>query len=132
MAIIIVPPRSFIPNGDAASFPNSDTLSKIGSDNYGNLTFNGKAVSDFSREVAFSTTLTQQNILEASLPLPDDCDTSRSITLAIQGIATQKGIDWDILDHSFPELDAIVWDGFGLQFIAQEGDAVIITYYKKI
>lgn len=132
MSIIIVPPRTFISSGDSSAFPNSDTLAKIGADCFGNLTFNGKTVGEASQEVAFVTSLSQQNILDASLTLPDDCDTSRSITLAIQGIAAQKGIDWDILEHSFPELDAIVWEGLGLQFIAQVGDAVIITYYKKI
>ena len=132
MSVIIFPPILYSSGGYGASFSNSDTLRKLSTDNNGNLAFNGKTVAEKAIEVAYSTTLSKLNISNSSIELPNDCDTSRSITLALQGISTQEGVDWAIDEKSFPELDAIVWLGLGLQFVAQEGDSVLITYYKKI
>ena len=132
MSLIIFPPSLYSSGGDGAVFSNSDTLRKLSTDSNGNLAFNGKTVAESAIEVAYSTTLSKLNISNSSILLPNDCDTSRSITLALQGISTQEGIDWTINEKTFPELDAIVWHGLGLQFVAQEGDSVLITYYKKI
>ena len=132
MPVILFPPSLYSSGGDVASFSNSDILRKLSTDSNGKLAFNGKTVAENALEVAYSSILSKQNIRDAAIQLPDDCDTSRSITLALQGISTQQGIDWTIDEKTFPELDAIVWDGLGLQFVAQEGDAVLITYYKKI
>ena len=132
MPVIIFPPNIYSSGGEGPVFSNSDTLRKLSTDSNGYLAFNGKTVAERALEVAYSSILSRQNILEAALALPDDCDTSRSITLALQGISTQQGVDWTVDEKTFPELDAIVWEGLGLQFVAQEGDAVLITYYKKI
>ena len=135
MAVIIVP-RAQVSGGASGevgqSFPNSGTLSKLGADASGNLTFDGKTVGEKALEVAYSLVLSPQNIADCCIDLPDDCDSSRSITLALQGIAAQKGVDWDIQEHDAPILDAVVWRGLGLQDVAQAGDSVLITYYKKL
>ena len=132
MPITIFIPALYRSAGDNFSFSNSDTLSRLSSDSQGNLTFNGKTVGEKSTEVAYNVCLSALNISQCSIPLPNDCDTSRSITLALQGIFAQKDIDWDICENDFPQLDFISWKGRGLEFIAREGDAVFITYYKKI
>lgn len=132
MAIIIYPPTRINSSGDASTFPNADTLVKISTDDNGKLAFNGKTVGETSSEVAYSTILSKQNISQKYISLPDDCDTSKSITLALQGIAALKGIDWEISEKTFPQLDAIVWNGLALEALAQEGDTVLITYYRKI
>ena len=131
MPITIFTPAFYRSAGDNSSFSNSDTLSRLSSDSQGNLTFNGKTLGEKSTEVAYNVCLSALNISQCSIPLPNDCDASRSISLALQGILTLKGIDWDIYENEFPDFDIISWKGLGLEFIAQEGDAVFITYYKK-
>ena len=132
MPLIIYPPGLYKSPNNENSFANSDTLSRLSTDDNGNLAFNGKTVGEKSLEVAYNLTLSKQNISTKSFELPHDCDTSRSITLALQGISTQQNIDWVVLEHNSPELDVISWSGFALQDVAQEGDAVLVTYYKKI
>lgn len=135
MPVIIIP-RAQVSGGSAGeggqSFSNSGTLSLLSSDAQGNLLFGGKTVGEKALEVAYNLILSEQNIAACSIMLPDDCDSSRSITLALQGMATLQGIDWIIEEHDSPTLDAIVWNGLGLQEVAQLGDSVLITYYKKI
>lgn len=132
MALIIYPPTRSNSSGDTSAFLNADTLAKISTDDNGNLAFNGKTVGETSLEVAYSTILSKQNISLKSLDLPLDCDTSKSITLALNGISTQQFIDWNIIENLSPKLDTISWNGLALDNIAQKGDSVIITYYRKI
>ena len=135
MAVVIVPRATFYGSSSGEggqAFANSATLSKLSTDTNGNLAFNGKAVGEKSIEVAYSSILSDENISACSIDLPEDCDSSRSITLALQGISTQQGVDWDVIEHDFPQPDVIGWRGLGLQAVAQQGDSVVITYYKQI
>lgn len=133
MAIIIFPLSSFASasSSEVQTFSNYSTLAKLATDNSGNLTFNGKSVASSASEIAYNSVLSAQNITEASIALPHDCDTSQSITLSLQGLAFFQGSDWKLIEHSYPELDVISWKGLGLQSVAQSGDNILITYYKK-
>ena len=135
MPIIITPANSFYGGSPSTaqgqSFSNANILRKLSADSSGNLTFDGKTVAHFPVEVSYSTILSQQDILRSFLSLPHDCDSSQSITLALQGISTVQGVDWVVDEKTAPELDIISWEGLGLEKVAHEGDSVIITYYKK-
>ena len=135
MPLIIIPRANLQDSSSGEggqTFSNAGTLSKLATDKDGNLTFDGKTVGEKAVEVAYSTILSKLNISACSVVLPDDCDTSRGITVALQGIATQRGVDWEVNEKTYPELDAISWQGLGIQAFAQEGDALVITYYKKL
>ena len=133
MATIIFPRSSFTAasSGSGQTFANYSTLSKLATDSSGNLTFNGKSVASTSSEVAYTAVLSPQNISVAAIALPNDCDTSQSITVSLQGLAFFQGADWQIIEHTYPELDLISWQGLGLHNVAQPGDNILITYYKK-
>ena len=135
MGLILVYPYSFGSGASSGttteghSHSNFATLSKLNTDSNGNLTFNGKSLYPASSvEVVFNTTLNNNKFIE----LPDDCDTSRAITFSIEGISTIQGTDWQIIEHDSPEYDVISWAGLSLDGIAQKGDYVSITYYKKL
>ena len=133
MGVILFPPGLYNSgSGGGQTFSNAATLLKLGTDADGNLSFNGKTVGDNAREVALSYSLSKLNISQAAVELPDDCDSSRSITVALQGVATQQGIDWEVIDKVYPQLDLISWKGLGLQAVAQAEDILIVTYYKKL
>ena len=134
MAVILFPLGSFTggASGEGQTFTNAATLSKLGTDANGNLTFNGRPVGEKSVEVSYSITLSDENIRSCSIELPNDCDASRSISFALQGISAQQGKDWTIQEHSWPDPDVISWDGLGLQTVAKSGDYVLISYYKKL
>ena len=126
-------PQSYYSGSSGQDFANASTLARLGTDSNGNLAFNGKTVgSENSSEVAYSLLLSEKNISSCSIELPGDCDTSKSITLALQGIATINNLDWEVIEKDFPQLDLIAWRGLGLQSLVKAGDAVLITYYKKI
>ena len=135
MGLILVYPYSFGSGASSGttteghSHSNFATLSKLDTDSNGNLTFNGKSLYPASSvEVVFNTTLNNNKFIE----LPYDCDTSRAITFSIEGISTIQGTDWQIIEHDSPEYDVISWAGLSLDGIAQKGDYVSITYYKKL
>ncbi len=127
MTIIIVPKQT---NGGSGNvdLPNEATLRKLSTDANGNLSFNGKTIGEKAIEVKYGVTLTQgQRIIE----LPNDCDTSRAITLSFNGISLQEGEFWEVIEKSWPEKDCIAWTGLELENLAQVGDKISITYYKK-
>ena len=133
MSVIIFPPANYdsgsSSSGEGHTHSNFATLSKLNTDSNGNLTFNGKSLYPASSvEVVFNTTLNNNKFIK----LPDDCDTSRAITFSIEGISTIQGTDWQIIEHDSPEYDVISWAGLSLDGIAQKGDYVSITYYKKL
>ena len=138
MAIMLIPTVSYyngVPgnvSGSGHSHSNLATLSKLSINTDGQICFDGKIIGEKAVEVAYSAMLSANNISQCSISLPHDCDTSRSITFALQGIAAFKDVDWQIRENNYPELDVISWQGLGLESVAQEGDTVLITYYKKI
>lgn len=113
------------------SHSNLGILNKLSIDAQGNLSFGGKIIAENSVETSYSTTLSVQNINSKSLELPHDCDTSRAITLTLQGLSFVQGRDWRLIENTAPVLDVISWENLALQDIVQQGDSVSITYYKK-
>lgn len=113
------------------SHTNLSILNKLTIDAQGNLSFAGKTIAENSVEISYSTTISAQNINSHSLELPNDCDTSKAITLTLQGLAFVQGRDWRLIENTAPVLDVISWENLALQGIVQQGDSVSITYYKK-
>lgn len=113
------------------SHSNLSILNKLTIDAQGNLSFAGKTIAENSVETSYCTTLSAQNISTHSLELPHDCDTSRAITLTLQGLSFVQGKDWQLIEHTAPVLDVISWENLALQALVRQGDSVSITYYKK-
>ena len=137
MAIRIIPTTVYsaessasIPTGNH-SHSNLGVLNKLTLDAQGNLSFAGKTIAENSVETSYCVTLSAQNISTHSLELPHDCDTSKAITLTLQGLSFVQGRDWRLIEHTAPVLDVISWENLALQAIVQQGDSVSITYYKK-
>ena len=110
---------------------NINVLNKLSIDPNGNLCFDGQNIAANSVETSYSVILSDQNIAHCSLELPYDCDTSKAITFSLQGLSFTQGKDWKLIEHTAPVLDVISWENLALQSIAQQGDLVSITYYKK-
>ena len=137
MAVIIIPRSQFDfsgngSSGGAASLPNSAVLSLLNVNSSGKLTFNGIVIGENSTETAFNIALNSQHVEQKFSPLPHDCDTSKIITLSLNGISFPQGTAWEVIEHEHPEQDLISWNGLELQNFAQSGDFVSISYYKKI
>ena len=131
MPLRIIPTVHYFSSGTAQSFNNASILRKFAVDNEGNLTFNGKIIEQKSLEVSYSAVLNELNISQACIALPHDCDTSRTITLNLQGISFIQGQDWQVNEQNHPQPDLIAWKGLGLEAIARVSDNISITYYKK-
>lgn len=131
MPLRIIPTVHYYSSGTAQSFSNASVLKKFGVDSQGNLTFNGKVIDQKSLEVTYSAVLSKENISQACIALPHDCDTSRAITLTLQGILFIQDKDWQVRENSYPEHDVIAWNALGLQNIARPGDSIFITYYRR-
>lgn len=131
MSLRIIPTTQYYSSGTARSFSNASVLKKFAVDSQGNLTFNGKVIDQKSLEVAYSAVLSKENISQACIALPHDCDSSRAITLTLQGISFIQDKDWQIRENPYPEQDVITWDALGLQNIARPGDSIFITYYRR-
>lgn len=137
MAVRITPANVYAAESSAStstgnhSHSNLGVLNKLTIDAQGNLSFAGKTIAENYVETSYCTTLSAQNISTHSLELPYDCDTSRAITLTLQGLSFVQGRDWRLIEHIAPVLDVISWENLALQAIVQQGDSVSITYYKK-
>ena len=80
-------------------------------------------------ETSMNVTLTAQHISQKYIELPSNYDTSRLVTVSIQGILTEQDVDWEVSKKGTTDL--IAWNGLELENIAQVGDKIFITYYKK-
>lgn len=134
MPLIIVPAATFSggASSDGHTHSNLATLNKLSTSN-GKLCFNGKVVGEEAIETAFNLTLTATQVAQKYIALPDDCDTSRVITLSLNGVSFALGDFWEVRENvNSSTTDLIAWEGLGLENIAQAGDNVFISYYKKI
>ena len=137
MALIIFPPATFQSDdsgssGDGHSHSNLFTLNGLSTDTSGNLCFKGKIVAENAIEVVHNITLNNSLVAQKFISLPDDCDTSRAITLSLNGVAFTQGDFWEVSEKNYPDLDSIVWAGLGLDGLVQVGDKISISYYKKV
>ena len=120
--------------GSGTTFANASTLSKFSETAEGKLLFNGKIVGENAAtasntaEVAHYVTLTDK---QTTIELPDDCDTSQAIILAFNGMILKQDVFWEVIEKNSPEKDLIAWNGLELETLAQEGDSILITYYRK-
>ena len=133
MGLILVYPSSTGGGGGGTgsdhSHSNLSILNKFSTDANGNLRYSGKIIGESAIETNYSVILSKG---QTSIELPEDCDTSRAITLAIQGVSTQQDTDWEVIEKTSPEKDLISWVGLGLESLAQAGDKILITYYRKV
>lgn len=135
MPLIIVPAATFSggTSSGGQSFSNATTLNKLSTDSNGKLCFNGKVVGEKAIETAYNLTLTATQVVQKYIVLPDDCDISRAITLSLNGVSFAQGDFWEVSENvNSSTTDLVSWDGLSLENIAQVGDNIIITYYKKI
>ena len=115
-------------NVDTSELTNVNTLKKLSTDSDGKLLFNGKPVSGQEQELTHYETLEKN---QKFIELPNDCDTKQAITLSLNGVLLQQGIFWEVREKDNPEKDLIAWDGLELDDLAQEGDKIMITYYRR-
>ena len=137
MSVIIFPPANYDTgsgsSGEGHTHSNSATLNKLSTDTNGNLCFNGKTVGEKAIETALNITLTASHIAKKAVELPDDCDTSRIVTLSLNGVSMPQGDSWSVSENvNNTDTDFISWNGLSLENIAQVGDKVLISYYKKL
>ncbi len=139
MTLILFPPASFYGSGgssassDGHSHSNINTLNKLSTDNNGKLCFNGIVVGEKSIETAYNITLKALDISRKYIQLPEDCDTSRIITLALNGVSLPQGDFWEVNENvNSSNIDFIAWNGLGLDGLIRAGDTFLISYYKII
>lgn len=88
-------------------------------------------VGEMAEETYYNIDLTSANIENCNIELPYDCDTDMPIVVSISGITLVRGVDYEIVQNTWPEKDLISWNGYPLQDTVITGDRVAITYYKK-
>ena len=102
-----------------------------GTSRWNELEYYGGQSGEASTETIHKVILTEDNIAQKYIELPEDCDTTKFTALYIQGLITEPGVDWAIVEKTAPEKDRISWAGLGLESTAQSGDKVLVSYYKK-
>ena len=108
-------------------------LSKFSVDEDGNLLFDGKVIGECNCDKAISAEVTHYVTLakgQTVIELPGDCDISQAIVLSLNGVILEQDVFWKVVERNYPEKDFITWDGLELETLAQEGDSILITYYR--
>ena len=133
MGVILVSPgnSSGGNSGNNHSHDNMAVLNALALDGNNHLRLNGNLVGEEAIEVTLNMTLTGQDIAAKYLELPSDCDTSRALTLVLENLPLNRGVDWEIIARDWPEKDRVAWAGLGMERLAQAGDNVSINYYVK-
>jgi hypothetical protein len=88
--------------------------------------------SESAVESVLNVTVNQEILSQCSVQLPHDCDSSRAVTLSLNGIALPQHSFWEVIDQSYPNPDLIAWTGLELQHLAQLDDYLIISYYRRL
>lgn len=136
MPVMIIPVSTFSGGGasaDGHTHSNTATLNKLSTNSSGKLCFNGQVVGEKAIETDCNIMLTANQVQQKFIALPDDCDTSRVITLSLNGVAFPRGDAWEVKENvNSSTNDLITWEGLGLDGLVQTGDNVLISYYKKI
>ncbi len=132
MAVILVSQYSDNSgSGDGHNHANLSLLNSLRTDSRGNLLLNGVIVGEQAVEIAYERTLTQEDINNKYLELPEDCDTDRALNLILENLPQMRGNDWTVVERDSPEKDRITWADLGMERIVQAGDKVSINYYRK-
>jgi len=116
------------------TFENADTLNKLSETEDGKLVFDGKVIGECDCNNAKTAEVTHYVTLnrnQKTIELPGDCDTSQAIVLSLNGVILDENVFWEIIEKNYPEPDLISWKGLELEKLAQEGDKILITYYRK-
>ena len=93
---------------------------------------NDIAARSSSVETSFTVQLTGEIISQKFVELPEDCDTSRVITLVLQGVFIEQAGFWEVVENTYPQKDLISWNGLNLADLARVGDKITISYYRKV
>ena len=83
-------------------------------------------------EAVLNLTVNQLILEQCSIQLPYPCDLSQAVTLSLNGIALPRGSFWEVIHDDSLNSDAIAWTGLELQQLAQFGDSIIISYYRRL
>ena len=110
---------------------NMQLLESLSINELNQLCINGKPIEADYTEVDQDFIITQDTINNKYIELPDDCDTTRSITVTLLSQVMVLGVDYIIESNEEPIKDKIVWDGLGLEDVLQIDDTLCVIYYKK-
>ena len=133
MGVILIPPGGGGGGGGASdhSHANLASLNALRT-NGDELYVNGKAVGERAVEMLHDVTLTALDISNKYIELPEDCDAGRALSVSLQGLTQRRVGDWDVDERDAPSKDRVMWAALGMERVAQAGDEVTITYYRKV
>lgn len=139
MALMIVPIATYYASAtdsgashEGHSHMNFATLNKLSTDTNGHLSFNGHIIGEAAIETSCNFILDAHITSLGYIELPHDCDLTRAISVSLNGISLPRYYSWEVIEKTYPEADLIAWDGLELQSLAQIGDILLVSYYKKI
>lgn len=131
MGVIIVSQGGGGGGGADHTHNNLATLNTLMASGPGELSVSGVKVGEKAIEISYEVVLTETHVVHKSIELPEDCDTSRALTLILESLPMRKGDDWEVVTKDAPVKDFITWAGLGMEKTVKPGDKVSITYYKK-
>lgn len=95
------------------------------------LCVNGVPVAESAIETDIDYIITQEDIDNKYVELPEDCDGSRPIVVTLSSVRLMQSIDYKIVMNKWPEKDKISWEDLELDSLIQVDDPMCITYYRK-
>ena len=95
------------------------------------LCINGISVAESSIETDIDYIITQEDIDNKYVELPEDCDGSRPIVVTLANVRMMQSIDYQIVLNKWPIKDQVNWENLNLDNVIQVDDPMCITYYKK-
>ena len=127
----IEPPLPPSDTGYSHTHSNYNLLEALHINGLHELCINGVPVIEAAIETDQDYVITQQDIDNKYLELPQDCDDTRPVVVVLQGVTLMRGIDYCLVYYDEPEKDRISWDGYGLDDLISEDDHICVTYYRK-
>ena len=85
-----------------------------------------------THEVVMSVILTEEQVQQKYIEMPEACDTNRIIRVYLHGIPLKQGIDWEVSVRNDVNKILIAWDGYTLEDLLHEADKLLISYFERM
>ena len=85
-----------------------------------------------THEVVMSVILTEEQVQQKYIEMPEACDTNRIIRVYLHGILLKQGIDWEVSVRDDVNKILIAWDGYTLEDLLHEADKLLISYFERM
>jgi len=120
-------------SGSDHTHSNLTALNKIAVPGAGRIMTDGvEIIGVKGLEMTVDIVLDAGQIAVKYVELPDDYATGYPVVVVLESLTQTAGVDYALVENTWPTKDRISWAGKSLDGLIKAGDRLSVTYYKKV